>query len=122
MKEENHPYRRPLPRRNNKGLLKRRPRTKKTRFWAPTTSEEESKNKNNKNTTTKNKKTPGQKQRQTLAMRMGFTRNAAANVDTAVDTEHHQEQQNEDGSSRDVAKVVSYKEPSLLTKMRRPSS
>jgi hypothetical protein len=59
---------------------------------------------------------------QTLAMRMGFTR-AAANVDTAVDTEHHQERQKRGRPSRDVAKkVVSYKEPSLLTKMRRPSS
>ena len=47
-------------RRNNKGLLKRR--TKKTRFRAPTTSEEkENKNKNNKNTTTKNKKTSSTK-------------------------------------------------------------
>jgi hypothetical protein len=59
---------------------------------------------------------------QTLAMRMGFTRNAAN-----VDTEHHQEQQplhqKQGRPSRDVAKkVVSYKEPSLLTKMRRPSS
>ena len=55
---------------------------------------------------------------QTFAMRMGFTRNAAN-----VDTEHRQEQQKRGRPSRDVAKkVVSYKEPSLLTKMRRPSS
>ena len=50
-------------------------------------------------------------QKKTLAARMGFT----ATIGNAISAVTEQRR-----SSRDVAKVTSYKEPSLLTKMRRP--